>query len=637
MTLHTLFGLPVNQCGGKMVRLDEATANTMRTKLNGLKLLIIDEISMVGATIFKYLDERLRQIFHSTEMFAGISIIAVGDFNQLPPVGDSMIFQTTRKDDYEILAGPCRWELFSIYELDEIMRQKDDLEFAQALNNLANNCLTENNIELFNSRCFENSDDIPEQSVHLFPYNASVDKFNFEILQNLKTEGIISKAHDHCSSEIPNSMRDKALTIIKSYSKDKTYGLPLEINLKISGKYMITANVDVEDGLVNGATGTLMKISYGKINGKRIAVRLWILFEDENIGKNTREKWSNFSKKYDIDSKFTPLEMVTRSIQIGKKSSQLKVIRKQFPVVPSAAITIHKSQGDTYNCVTVHFEKRAISRRMLYVALSRAKSADGLYIIADKFKEPPNSSPNDPIIIEMKRMRENFFLKIDETLPTNCLGNISILFHNVQSLNKHEKQIHKYDSIFNFDILALCETLHKCEQNFEKFQKSIINHIPSKNGRGIAFLASKSLDKLKTNRSRTYFKSYGNGKYCEAIVTDCSIFDKIPITLMIVYKSPKCKKSAIRDLFESIKSELKQNILLIGDLNINLFDENELAQLEASVKNWNLKLIGDISNTTNLNTHLDVCLANFDSIEIKYFENLFSYHKPLNVIIKQYK
>ncbi len=163
MTLHTTFGLPINQCGGKMVRLDESTANTMRNKLNGLKLLIIDEISMVGATIFKYLDERLRQIFHSTEIFAGISIIAVGDFNQLSPVGDSMIFQTSKRDEYETLAGPCRWEMFNLFELDEIMRQKEDLSFAQALNNLANNCMTKSDIELFNSRCVKKDTLFPSE------------------------------------------------------------------------------------------------------------------------------------------------------------------------------------------------------------------------------------------------------------------------------------------------------------------------------------------------------------------------------------------------------------------------------------------------------------------------------------------
>jgi hypothetical protein len=340
MTLHSTFVLPVNQCGAKLVRLDESVANTLRSKLSGLKIIIIiDEISMVGATILKYLDERLRQIFQTPyEMFGGVSILAVGDFNQLPPVGDSMIFQTTKRDEYEIIAGPCRWRMFSIYELNEIMRQKDDLQFARALNNLANDKLNESDIALFNSRCFQENDiSVPNSAIHLFPYNELVDKHNIHILNNLRTEGIISEAIDSCSNDTIESLKIKSLSIIKSYTKDKTYGLPNVINLKLTAKYMITANVDIVDGLVNGATGTLEKITYSNLNNKKFAMKLWIKFDDSRVGREARMKHKNYCLKNNIDENLTPLKRITKTIQIGKKSSNIKVARTQFPIVPSSA------------------------------------------------------------------------------------------------------------------------------------------------------------------------------------------------------------------------------------------------------------------------------------------------------------
>lgn len=88
MTLHGAFKLPVNQNRGPLPRLAQGVANTLRARLKDIKVIIIDEISMVGARMLAQVDVRLKQIFGTDQLYGGISIIAVGDFNQLQPVGD---------------------------------------------------------------------------------------------------------------------------------------------------------------------------------------------------------------------------------------------------------------------------------------------------------------------------------------------------------------------------------------------------------------------------------------------------------------------------------------------------------------------------------------------------------------------
>ena len=154
MTLHSAFALPVAELNGEMPNLSSDVCNTLRSKLSCLKVIIIDEISMVSSKIISQVNNRLKAIMDNSLDFGGVSIICVGDFHQLRPVRDSYVFliPTSSADNYDGLIGPYLWENFSSIELTEIMRQKDDQKFALALNNFANCCLTEDDINLFTSR-----------------------------------------------------------------------------------------------------------------------------------------------------------------------------------------------------------------------------------------------------------------------------------------------------------------------------------------------------------------------------------------------------------------------------------------------------------------------------------------------------
>ena len=219
--IHSAFALPVTEFGGEMPKLSCDVCNTLRTHLLDLKLIIINEISMVGSRILSRVNTCLKQIFDTPVDFGGISIICVGDFHQLRPVKDSYVFQvpSSGKETYEQLVGPYLWDKFSFVELTEIMRQKDDMEFARALNSLANGILTEDDCDLFKSRQIkkENLDNVvSKNAIHLFCTNASVDSHNIIVLDSLSTEGIKSIALDNLVGDHTGKMTECLSNTIRS-------------------------------------------------------------------------------------------------------------------------------------------------------------------------------------------------------------------------------------------------------------------------------------------------------------------------------------------------------------------------------------------------------------------------------------
>ena len=136
-TIHSALAIPASQSLKKYKSLDSSRLNTLRCQIGGVKLIFLDEISMVGNAMFNIqIDNRLKDIKGSSLPFGGISIIAVGDLFQLSPVMDSYIFKDMNHSEYAILAPNLWKELFKMFELDEIMRQRESKDFAEMLNRL---------------------------------------------------------------------------------------------------------------------------------------------------------------------------------------------------------------------------------------------------------------------------------------------------------------------------------------------------------------------------------------------------------------------------------------------------------------------------------------------------------------------
>ena len=136
-TIHSALAIPACQSLKNYKSLDSSRLNTLRCQIGGFRLIFVDEISMVGNTMFNVqFNNRLKDIKGSSLPFDSVSIVAIGDLFQLQPVMDGYIFKDMDNDEYGVLAPNVWQELFKMFELKQIMRQRDSKDFAELLNRL---------------------------------------------------------------------------------------------------------------------------------------------------------------------------------------------------------------------------------------------------------------------------------------------------------------------------------------------------------------------------------------------------------------------------------------------------------------------------------------------------------------------
>ena len=142
--MHSALAIP-RESGNNVPAMSDQKRTQMRMSLTELKLIIIDEISMVSNIGLLHIHQRLKEIFAtpSSELFAGISILAVGDFYQLPPIRSATVFSNYKNDAFNLYHP---WHVFKMTELKQIMRQRDDLAFTELLNRVCTASHTDNDI-----------------------------------------------------------------------------------------------------------------------------------------------------------------------------------------------------------------------------------------------------------------------------------------------------------------------------------------------------------------------------------------------------------------------------------------------------------------------------------------------------------
>ena len=281
--IHSALG--INKSMGKS--LVEEQANTLRCKLQNLQLLIIDEVSMVSTPMLNLIHSRLQQIKQPSSqsaVFGNINILAVGDFYQVPPVAAKPL-----TSNYASLTD--LWSNFCIWELNEVVRQKGDHQFASLLNRLRtrkrNDPISDADNSLLESRVIHPSEaGYPQNDLHIVATHKQLDKHNELMLEKI--------GHKNTVLDI------EAADIVSDINKQKTYkrrepllqentNLPSYLRLCVDARVMLTANIDVQDGLTNGAMGTVT----GIINGRKPLGQpeaMCVLFDDVKIGDLSSEK-----------------------------------------------------------------------------------------------------------------------------------------------------------------------------------------------------------------------------------------------------------------------------------------------------------------------------------------------------------
>lgn len=337
-TIHSFFGLPLGALPlGTTGRISSEKKNIIKKT----ETFIIDEVSMVRCDVVDAIDEMLRNIMKIQAPFGGKQIVFVGDMQQLQPIVSNKFDREVLLDNYK--TDKCFFfnaQVFKrfnlpIIEFEKIYRQEDKV-FKRCLNEIRNGNISDFNLMLLNNRV--KTPDINSCIITLSPFRKHATEINEKELEKIE-----SKQFSYIG-EICNNFSLKEMPA------------PEELKLKKGAQVMFTRN-DPNKRWVNGSLGKIVELSENLIR-----VRL----EDEQeveVGKLT---WENVKYSYDKETKTVNKEV------LGSFT--------QYPLTLAWAITIHKSQGLTFDKVILDLKKGVFAEGQLYVALSRVKSLDGLFL-----------------------------------------------------------------------------------------------------------------------------------------------------------------------------------------------------------------------------------------------------------------
>ena len=405
-TIHSGLAIPACQSLKNYKPLDSSRLNTLRSQLGGVKLIFLDEISMVGSTMFNVqINNRLKDIKGSKENFGGVSIIAIGDLFQLEPVMDRYIFKDLDNSEYAILAPNLWQEYFKMFELKEIMRQRESKVFAEILNRLREGNHTNDDILKLKERMIEeNGIHDPMNVPHLFIQNIKVNEFNERVHQAGTCGKHSIKAVDSVIGANSAQLRDKIISQIPNDPR-KTKQIISNLQLSVGERTEIAMNVRTEDGMTNGAGNVIKKIQLNQRN--KPSGIIWVQFDHADVGEKTRLENRQLYVQ-GIERTWTPIKPTTTQFAVGRNQSA-QVVRKQFPLRPAAAKTIHHSQGVTEQKIVVNFNTRRAIPHIHYVGLSRVTTIEGLYI-TDLCEQKIAVNPH--VKTEMESLRTELYLKL---------------------------------------------------------------------------------------------------------------------------------------------------------------------------------------------------------------------------------
>ena len=633
-TLHSLFRIPASQ-GYEYKPLTSDTLNTLHCQFRDVKLLIIDEISMVGHRMLSFINLRLQQINCTTKLFGGLSIIAVGDLFQLKPVFDGWIFENLT-EDYGPLAMNLWTDHFQVYHLIQIMRQKDSADFAKLLNRLRRGNHSKSDIDTLKTRIIPSNVMLPNYPLHLphiFLTNSRVDDYNNLMYERAPAcHRIKVRAVDIVLGDASSEVKKKVLASIPS-KLSKTMGLPTIYKSAIGLRNELSCNIDVSDGLVNGA-GCVVKAA-GNITSDKNLSFIWVEFEDTSIGKKCRE---NNRELYTpgIDKNWTPIFKIKRQFPVGRYKSVL-VLREQFPLRFAPAKTAHRTQGDTMNEIVVDFSGRCFPHSH-YVALSRVRTLDGLHIRVLNEKKIHTS---ELVEKEIHRLNQDMPLQ-----PFTCNYTESkqpcfrLLYQNVRSLRKHITDIRPDECVSCSDILLFTETKLKHSdqtdnfalQNFHTYR---FDHPVARNAQQPYGIAVYSKDQIpESSIHHTVHKTPSGTIEMVTLTPKTNLATNEEVKVVACYVSPKINWAELKKFLEknrdSFQSQPQTTTIVSGDFNIDLL---------AMPKHPITSTIGlqqhihePTTDTNSLLDHMYISESSFQT-SAGVIESHFSDHKPIYAIL----
>lgn len=628
-TIHSALAIPACQSLKDYKPLDSSRLNTLRCQLGGVKLIYIDEISMVGNTMFNVqINNRLKDIKGSKDDFGGISIIAIGDLFQLQPVMDGYIFKDLDNSEYSILA-PNLWQKhFKMFELHEIMRQRESKLFAEILNRLREGIHTIDDILKLKERMFdEKSDlnflmDIP----HLFIQNKKVNDFNEKVHQAAKGRKYCIKSQDSVIGASCSELRDKIMKQIPDDPR-KTKQIVSNLHVAEGERTELAMNIRTEDGMTNGAGNVVKKVQLHQKN--KPSGIIWVQFDHADVGGKTRCDNKHLYAQ-GIETTWTPIKPITTQFAVGRNRTA-QVVRKQFPLRPAAAKTIHRSQGDTESRIVVNFDTKKAIPHIHYVGLSRVKTIEGLHI-TNLCEKKIAVSPD--VQTEMRRLRNSGLSLSVSPLYSKSPLSLKICYLNARSLHKHIDDIRKDLNYSNTDISIFSETRFTHSDHDSMYAidgYSLFRNDCDSNNTTRPFGGTAVYSRIQLIPGSPYCL---NRNGVELTIIKCMYLPHL--TIIGVYRSPKVPVTqlciALRQVL--LHTTTQYNIFL-GDFNVNWLNQTDRVPLyNLFITENNYRQLVSLY-TTDSKTAIDHIYTNLPESQAKLhlLETYFSDHKTICALI----
>ena len=342
-TIHSFFGLPLEVCTpGTCGNMNQARILT----LLHVDTIIIDEASMVRCDIVDAIDYTLRKTLRNTLPFGGKQIVFVGDMFQLPPVVRQGVERELLHDIYQTnefffyKADVIKRIRLPKIEFQKVYRQDGDAQFLHILENIRLSKVTPEAIMHLNQRVCQ-----PKKEDGLVITLASLNKTANEINQQRLSE-IDSKEYIYEGT-------------VKGIFDNKQMPVDLELHLKVGAQVMFTRN-DVHRRWVNGTLGKVVKLTEEEIQ---------VELDNGNTYVVPCCSWDSINYEYDHNS--------------NKLNKEVTGTFIQYPLKLAWAITVHKSQGMSFDKMSLDLSRGIFAAGQLYVALSRVRTLDGLFLSKD--------------------------------------------------------------------------------------------------------------------------------------------------------------------------------------------------------------------------------------------------------------
>ena len=346
-TLHSFFGIGLGKGDPQKILNKVRTRTDARDRIRNTDILIIDEISMVGADFLQLLDYVSKGIRRSEKPFGGMRLIVSGDFLQLSPINDDYAFNSSVWLD-------CN---FKVIKMTTPYRF-DDVSYWEMLNRIRVGAPTESDIADLYEKVQDYKRYVKGEMGEIKPtiihsHRKDVDDINTENLDKLESTSRTYKAIDSMTMGVLDT--DIYDEVLKNVA-------PKELTLKVGAQVMLTKNLALEIGLCNGSRGVVKKLNEDTVK---------VLFKN---GVN-------------LDIPVYPAEV---------EISGSKVTRSQIPLILAYALTIHKIQGATVDFCVMNLGSSIFCPGQAYVALSRVRNWDSLLLTSFL----PTSIKADPTAIK---------------------------------------------------------------------------------------------------------------------------------------------------------------------------------------------------------------------------------------------